>query len=770
MFATNSLTTEQVAPPAFIGLLLACSFFAGQASAEELPEIVVTAQKREVNLSDAGFSVSVLSGESFATSNVMKLDNFNAYVPGLVVAKNDGAGRVVTMRGLGWETAQNLVTQPSVLTYVDGVYLANPLALGLDIGELERVEVFRGPQGTEFGQGTTGGAINLVSRKPLLGELSGYADLAAGNYGLVRTRSAINIPMSESLAARLSLQTHKHNGYAEITGGQYDGYDLDDANSVALRAAMLWQPSNALSLHLNAFLYTSDQHAAAQKNVADPESDARELTQDFPGIFGLDNRSASLILSWAINDRLTFKAISGWQDLQKEQSVDGDRLTESLISIDRLGFFTADNWDVLTYWDNNSDAISQELNLRYSGAILDFSIGAYYLDHENFNDFLEATGAAPFANSVDALANPNPTTLPPFASVLNFNEARTVRRKDKAIYTQATWQMSEVLALTGGLRYQDEKQRDFGEQFFGLFGGFDRSTDDSALTYRAALQWTPNDEHLWFGSVSSGWKNGGSNPGAITNNALLLSEEFAAEEVTTFEVGSRNSLLDGRLQFDIVAFFNNHEHLQFVFEDPVPFAGGTGTIPNVAEYGVEIEAAWQPAAAWRIEFMLALQDGEIDSNVFVLDSIDFREALAPGTGLFTNAGFDVRVALANSTNLRGNTPAKLPAVMARLAAEHAKEFSDGTIVVRLEALHRGEMQARVFNHPLVDNVAAYTVTNLDVRFTLRRRPITFGLSATNLFDHDGINNVFSNPFGIWSTSREYIPPRQLIASIRYLWE
>jgi iron complex outermembrane receptor protein len=147
-----------------------------------LEEVTVTAKKTEVTLQDAAIAVSVTTGDDFDASNIMKLDNFNGYVPGLVVAKNDGAGRVVTIRGVGWETSQNLASQPSVLTYVDGIYLANPLSMGLDLGEVERVEVFRGPQGTEFGQGTTGGAINLVSKRPTLGEMGGYVDLGYGNY------------------------------------------------------------------------------------------------------------------------------------------------------------------------------------------------------------------------------------------------------------------------------------------------------------------------------------------------------------------------------------------------------------------------------------------------------------------------------------------------------------------------------------------------------------------------------------------------------------
>ena len=100
----------------------------------------------------------------------------------------------------------------------------------------------------------------------------------------------------------------------------------------------------------------------------------------------------SLIIEWQTPGGLTFKSLTGWQKLEKNQSVDGDRLTESTIAIDTLGFFIFNNWDVLPFWFNDSDAISQEFALSSDGERLDWVIGAYYLDHENFNDFLEATG------------------------------------------------------------------------------------------------------------------------------------------------------------------------------------------------------------------------------------------------------------------------------------------------------------------------------------------------------------------------------------------
>lgn len=737
----------------------------------ELEEIVVTARRQQVDLQDAAIAVSVTSGEEFDRSNVVRLDNFNGYVPGLTVAKNDAAGRVVTIRGVGWETAQNLASQPSVLAYVDGFYLANPLAMGLDLGDLERIEVFRGPQGTEFGQGTTGGSINLVTKKPKLDQKSGALELGVGTFETLQARGSVNWPLGETAALRASLQRYTREGFAEVSGGALDGYEADDADSVSGKVGLAWEPSDRLSVLLQAFAVESEHNAPAQKSIDDPNPDVRKLSQDFPGFFRLDNLSTSLTVDWELSSNLVLRSLTGWQKLEKSQSVDGDRLTESTIAIDTRGFFQFSNWDVLPFWDNNSEAFSQELSLNYTSERLDWVAGVYYLYHENFNDFLEAAGPAPFSDSAAALANPTPLTLPPFNSVLLFNEFRTVTRRDRAVYGQATLRLNERVALTAGARWQDEDQTDEGAQFFGVFGGFSSDSDDSQMTWKLGLDINLTPDHLIYGLISTGWKNGGSNPGAITNGAIFLDETFEPEQVTAFEIGTRNTFAGGQGRLNATAFFYDHEHLQFIFEDPVPFGGGTGTIPESEEYGIETELSWQFSDSWLVDGMLSWQRGELKSDVPALDIIDFRDALGPGVGLFTGPGFDTRLALANAADLNGNDVPKMPDIMARVGFTNIRGFGNGgELTTRLEWVHRGEMQARVFNNPRVDRIPAYDVVNLFLSYELPGRPIRLTLRATNLFDEDGVNNVFSNPFGLWTTSREYIPPREVIASIQFRWE
>ena len=738
-----------------------------QEDAAALEEILITARRQEVALQQAPMAVSVLSGEDFDKSNILKLDNFNGYVPGLVIAKNDGAGRIAAIRGIGWETAQNLASQPSVLTYIDGVYLANPLAMGLDLGELERIEVFRGPQGTEFGQGTTGGAINLVTRKPRLGERFGELELGYGAYDAFRGRAALNLPLAETLALRVSVQRYRRDGFAEIQGGTLDGYDLDDADSTLGKVALLWQPGKRFSALAQAFLHGSDQHAAAQKEASDPIADARRLSQDYPGIFALDNRSASLTLAWEIVPGLTLRSLSGWQELRKRQSKDNDRLTEALISINRLGF-SFDNWDIMPFWDNDSDAVSQELSLSWQGERMDWVLGGYYLDHRNFNHFLEATGAAPFAESPAARPRAELTAanLPPYQSDLNFTEVRTLTRKDHALYGQATCLLNDWLALTGGLRYQGEDQVDQVLQLFGLREGRIEA-NDSHLTWKLGLDARLGADHLLYGLASTGWKNGGANPGAV--NAVLMPIRFGAEKVTAFELGSRNAFLAGRAHLNLAAFYYDHRNLQFTYEDPRPFAGGSGVAPKSEEYGLEAEFSWRLSDSWRLDGMLAIQDGRVRSDLPALDVVNFRQALRPfQLGLFTPNAVAERTRMAAASNLKGNKPPKLVDRMARLALTHKRRFAEGSALsARLEYIHRGEFQARIYNNPLTDTVPAYDIFNLHFAFDWGRRPWSLALSLTNLFDRDGINNIFVNPYGLWTASAEFIPPREIAASIKF---
>jgi iron complex outermembrane receptor protein len=161
-------------------------------------------------------------------------------------------------------------------------------------------------------------------------------------------------------------------------------------------------------------------------------------------------------------------------------------------------------------------------------------------------------------------------------------------------------------------------------------------------------------------------------------------------------------------------------------------------------------------------------DGEFNDDLTTLDVVDFREALAPGVGLLTQEGFDTRLALSQTTNLIGNTPPKLVDLTARLELTNTLDLAGGAALTsRFEYLYRGEYQYRVFNNPLVDTVPSYYVVNLLINYKFANGQLNLGFGATNLFDKDGVNARFSNPFGLLTTSEEFIPPKEVFVTFRY---
>jgi iron complex outermembrane receptor protein len=325
--------------------------------------------------------------------------------------------------------------------------------------------------------------------------------------------------------------------------------------------------------------------------------------------------------------------------------------------------------------------------------------------------------------------------------------------------------LNEQVRLIAGGRYQTERQLDEAVQFWDIEST--QRLDDSKFTWKFGIDYKLSPSNLVYGLISTGWKNGGTNPGAL-NGAINVPTEFRPAEVTSFEIGSRNSLADESVRLNISAFFNDYENLQFMEEDPVPFAGGTGNIPGTQIYGIETEITWLLADSWQVDGQLTWMDGTFTEDFTTLDVVDFREALAPGVGLFTPAGFDVRLDLSQNTNLKGNIPPKLVDWSARLALTNSRNFdNNATLVSRLEFVYRGNYQYRVFNNPLVDAVPSYAIINLLFRYEFTKQDLSVGVAATNLLDEAGVNSRFSNPFGLLTTSEEYIPPREVFVTLRY---
>ena len=219
----------------------------GIASAQTVgDEIIVTAQKREQNIQDVPISMAALSTEKLEDLGIDEIEDFAAYIPNVFVNNFNAQGNTIRIfiRGIG-QNDVSATQDPSVGLYIDGVYVGSALGAGMELADLERAEVLRGPQGTLYGRNTTGGAINMISAKPTSDDFYARVDLTAGNLGRFKIRPTVNIPLGEDAAVKLTGLISERDGVVENTGPGAD-FGLEDREG--FRGAFSWNMSDNLSL------------------------------------------------------------------------------------------------------------------------------------------------------------------------------------------------------------------------------------------------------------------------------------------------------------------------------------------------------------------------------------------------------------------------------------------------------------------------------------------------------------------------------------------
>ena len=245
--------------------------------AQEVEEVVVTAEKRSESLQDISQAVTALSESDIEEKNIESFVDLSAIVPGVTVAKNEGYKTIISIRGVGNETNQNAIAAPSVAFHMDGVFIASPFAISTDFLDVERLEVIRGPQGTLFGQNSTGGAINLISKTPTTEGSEGKLSVTYGDYNLRKVSASNNIVVNDKIATRFSVSSTTRDGFTENV---FTGQDLDDANNKSVRTDWMFDLNDTSSLRVFGQYFKVDRNGAAIRGIDDQSSGMRKLSQD----------------------------------------------------------------------------------------------------------------------------------------------------------------------------------------------------------------------------------------------------------------------------------------------------------------------------------------------------------------------------------------------------------------------------------------------------------------------------------------------------------
>jgi len=748
------------------------------AEAQVIEDVIVTAEKRSESLQDISQSVTALTEEELETKNITDFVGLSAIAPGVTVAKNEGYKTIISIRGVGDETNQNAIAAPSVALHMDGIFIASKFALRTDFIDLERIEILRGPQGTLFGQNSTGGTINVISQKPSFDAKKGKFDLSMGNYGLVKMRGAINIPLSEKVATRMSLVSTKRDGFSKnIINGQ----DLDDADHISFRSDWFFDISNTASLRVFGQYFDADNNGAAMKGLDDSTPNPRRLAQDSASNYKL----SSEVLAAILNVELGFadlKILASTQEDDIYVSRDNDR--HNFGDVHASGPLAGIPYIAAEYRPETSvvETTTLEVNLISNEPInekIDWIIGALYFDHKIANSIYEVKdvnnikqvdlmdGAfTPYLHDPICATNPFAgVCFAAFNAELGFVSEAYPARESLSLYGQATYNVQDNLRYIFGMRYTEDSFSSDVTNFFGLQKYLIEDEIDEK-TGKFAVEYDIDGDTMVYASYTKGFKPGGSNltfgfPVDDEQNfgaqpaPQLIYPLFKSEIIDAFELGLKTDLMDGRMRANVSAFMYDYENLQFQSTDPDVYRGGVANIPESEMSGVELELIGILSETLSMDLRISTLDTEITNDYEALDNIKSE--------LYFFGEEPQRYALRE--NIKGNQLAKSPEFTANFGLKYDGVLKSGIpLRASAELIHRDDFQQRVFNSPFVDKVDSYTVLNFTTSLELNDSS-GFDFMILNATDKDGMNSAMTDVFGVAGTGVELIAPRQFI--IRY---
>jgi iron complex outermembrane receptor protein len=702
------------------------------AAATSVGELVVTAEKHTENLQRVPLAISALNGQEIRNGGVASVGSLQAYVPGLTFSSSSGQLQL-NLRGLGYEFG-NEGGDPSIVTNIDGVYVASPTANSAIMQDLERVEVLRGPQGTLYGRNATGGVINLVSRTP--GDVpGGEMQVTYGSYGRIQADAALEGPIAHNIFGRLYAFTDNNDGDRY---NLYDGERMNRLNSYGLKGVIVSDLSDSFTLTLRGDYYHEKIGGPYQDLVAEfpaattfgqtptnpggvfggllklrptitPPNNGVDVVEDLPGTYLInDTFGVGVTAQWSPTDKpWTIKSISGYRDTDQPRRIDTDGSSADIL--EELGS------------DEHERQFSQELTIsgsRPNG--FSWIAGGYYY-HQTLDYFylyhLDALAAA-----VDEAYGLPQGTIPPILNLYGHQTADSYSG-----FGQITVPVTSRLRLTGGVRYTyDDRSEVETITALGAASCQDLalSRSWSAVTWKANAEYLLTDANSLYVDVTRGYKSGGLNLGGCNN-------PFDPEYITSYSAGSKNALLNGRLTLNVDGFYYDYTNLQ------VTIFNATGSeLQNAATarvYGAEIEGRAKLLAGLQLIGNLSVTHTEF---------VDFSSysTLDPAAGDLNLAGN--RLPFAQDFTASGI-----------IAYTHA--LGAGSIHAQYEVYHSDGWYGDAFNSSYAYQ-RPYTLQNARVTYSIKNYQI--GLFGENLADVKYATNFTS--VGASGTETEEYGPRQ----------
>jgi iron complex outermembrane recepter protein len=650
-----------------------------------IAEIIVTAQRTEAKLQDTPLSIVAIGGPELEKQGTDSLSGFDTFVPNVTIGGTAAQGNAivnVAIRGIGGAPQGFITQEGSVGIYVDDILFARPNGALLDLLDVQRIEVLRGPQGTLFGRNTAGGAIRYVTKDPS-DKLEGSIKGVAGSRNRFDVSGMLNIPVGDTLAARFSFARKSRDGYIHrIVDDEYMG----GGDSTTLRGQLRWKPTSRLTVDLSGdFIKTSDNgqptlavnfsptdlYPAALYGVSIPgdpppspavfnslrataplsvsPSGYTNAATDFAFYYGqirgnyevyggvpdlnkFKSYGLAGTISYELSDSLTIKSLTGYRDISQLQNQDWDRTPIPLVQVN-------DTTDI--------EYFTQELQLN--GSFFDnrfkWVAGAFYYWDDSINNrrrFDPAAGAnSAFKGDVGQ----------------GTFESKHIKTESVALFTQGTFSITDGLSATAGVRWGDDRKtltsfREGRGQDCRAGGTIVAAVGNpascpvgsvstpsaqtvsgkwSSISPRFSLDYRWSPEVMAYVSAAKGYKGGGFNDGIQTRcyrsplpNCGL--NEYKPENLWTYEFGVRTDLFDRRVRFNATAFLTKYKDQQIQLADPGPpplvyTVNGDSTLK-----GFEVEFLASPMTNLMLKASMGYVDATYDEDIL---GVSGRVAVTP---------------------------------------------------------------------------------------------------------------------------------------------
>jgi len=613
------------------GPVLAQEEDSAEASAGVIEELIVTARRRDESLLDVPISITAFTGEQLARIGAENIIAVGQSTPNATLEVSRGTNTTITafIRGVG---QQDPVAgfEAGVGMYVDDVYLNRPQAAVLDIYDVERIEVLRGPQGTLYGRNTIGGAIKYVT-KGLPDESEAKVRVSYGSANqmdLVVTGSAA---IADNFRIGASLARLTRDGFGDNLN--LSGMENYNKDVLAGRMSMEWDATEDFNLRLSAdFVRDDSDPKQGHRLTVGAFSGAPVLSDVFDTRAGLnspkqdvDAEGVALVANWALSDTLTLRNILSYRKDETVTPIDFDSLP-------------VEDLDVPAIYEN--EQLSEELQLIYESDRMSGVAGLYWLDANAFNTF-------------DVILAQLGAVLDPPLPGLNANTYGDVDTKSWAAYADFSFDVSDTVSLSVGGRYTVDERTSHVLRTTYLLGAspalggtgvplvvtsdFLGSREFKEFTPRASVSWQPNDDQNLYLTYSEGFKGGSFDPrgqtsaapdlngdGTVDDDEIFDFMAFDPEFVDSYEVGLKSSWLGGRVKTSIAFFMADYTDVQipgsFGFDSDGDgindtFIGITSNAADADMTGIEFEGTALLGDAFTLSWAIGTLDAEFNEFI-----------------------------------------------------------------------------------------------------------------------------------------------------------